>query len=317
MKEVMAGVPKLTGAWQGPWPSDPWPELRPGQGVWCGRPGGEKAGSLSPGLGARRVRGRGGPGGTPRCLSVPSRWALLTKKGYQEQDLDPQVSVITKLKGVSVTRIEELGNRLWDVADFVKPPQVGDLPLLPGAGPSDTPPTVSVCRGDGVPALAQGHAWGGASQSSGLPVEEEMVRKPGRRDAFSKPASGAGREDAVGTAECRLCMLGWLSHVPLCATPQTVAHWAPLSMGFSRQEHCSGLPFPLPGDRPDPGIEPLSLISPTLADGFLTASAPREAHRGMLLSQKKNEIMLSAATQMTRRLSDTDKRYHLHMESRV
>ena len=46
-----------------------------------------------------------------------------------------------------------------------------------------------------------------------------------------------------------------LSRVRLFATPWTVAYQAPLSMGFSRQECWSGLPFPSPGDLPDPGIE--------------------------------------------------------------
>ena len=49
-----------------------------------------------------------------------------------------------------------------------------------------------------------------------------------------------------------------LSHVRLFATPWTVANQAPLSMGFSRQEYWSGLPFPSPGDLPDPGIKPRS-----------------------------------------------------------
>ena len=48
-------------------------------------------------------------------------------------------------------------------------------------------------------------------------------------------------------------------------------------MGFSRQEYWSGLPFPSPGDLPDPGFEPMSLTSPTLADGFFTTSATWEA----------------------------------------
>ena len=49
-----------------------------------------------------------------------------------------------------------------------------------------------------------------------------------------------------------------LSHVRLFAIPWTVAHQAPLPMGFSRQEYWSGLPFPSPGDLPDPGIKPRS-----------------------------------------------------------
>ena len=57
-----------------------------------------------------------------------------------------------------------------------------------------------------------------------------------------------------------------LSHVLLYVIPWTVATpQAPLSIEFSRQEYWSGLPFPTPGDFPDPGIKPTSLVSPTLA----------------------------------------------------
>ena len=61
---------------------------------------------------------------------------------------------------------------------------------------------------------------------------------------------------------------------PTFATPWTVAHQAPLSMGFSRQEYWSGLPCPAPGDLPDPGIELTSLGSPALGGGFLTTAPP-------------------------------------------
>ena len=47
-----------------------------------------------------------------------------------------------------------------------------------------------------------------------------------------------------------------LSHIRLFATPWTVAYKAPLSVEFSRQEYCSGLPFPSPGDLPNPRLEP-------------------------------------------------------------
>ena len=59
-------------------------------------------------------------------------------------------------------------------------------------------------------------------------------------------------------------------------TQWTVAHQAPLSMGFSRQESWSGLPFPILGDLPDPGIEPVSFASPALAGGFFASGATWE-----------------------------------------
>ena len=58
-----------------------------------------------------------------------------------------------------------------------------------------------------------------------------------------------------------VCVLSCFSHVRLFATLWTVAHQAPLSMGFSRQEYWSRLPFASPGDLPDPGIKPASLTS--------------------------------------------------------
>ena len=68
-----------------------------------------------------------------------------------------------------------------------------------------------------------------------------------------------------------------LSRVRLCVTPWTAARQAPLSMGFSRQEHWSGLPCPPPGNRPNPGIKPESRGFPALAGGFFTIGATWEA----------------------------------------
>ena len=59
-------------------------------------------------------------------------------------------------------------------------------------------------------------------------------------------------------------MLSHFSDVRLSATPWVVAHQPPLSMGFSRQEYQTGLPFLLPGDLPDSRIEPASPVSPAL-----------------------------------------------------
>ena len=62
-----------------------------------------------------------------------------------------------------------------------------------------------------------------------------------------------------------------LNHVQLFAAPWTVAQQPPLPMGFSRQEYWSGLPFPSPGDLPNPGIEPRS---PALQADALPSEPP-------------------------------------------
>ena len=64
----------------------------------------------------------------------------------------------------------------------------------------------------------------------------------------------------------------WQSHVRLLATPCAVAHQTTLSMGFPRQKILESLPSP--GYLPDPGIEPMSLVSPALAGGFFTTGSP-------------------------------------------
>ena len=78
-----------------------------------------------------------------------------------------------------------------------------------------------------------------------------------------------------------------ISCVLLFAAPWAAAHEAPLSLGFSRQECWSELPFPSPGDLPDPGIELRSPVYPALAGGFLTTEPLGKSPQAMRCSQKK------------------------------
>ena len=75
-----------------------------------------------------------------------------------------------------------------------------------------------------------------------------------------------------------LLLLSRFSRIRLCATPEMAAHQAPPSLGFSRQEHWSRLPFPTLGDLPNPGIKPVSLPSPASAGQFFTTVPPGKPH---------------------------------------
>ena len=96
----------------------------------------------------------------------------------------------------------------------------------------------------------------------------------------------------------RILHLSVLSHSVVSDSlrpPRTVAHQAPLSMGFSRPEYWSGLPFPTPGDLPDPGIEPTSPVSPALTGRFFTIGSPgkpRSLYTGTLLPGHQSSLLL-------------------------
>ena len=89
-----------------------------------------------------------------------------------------------------------------------------------------------------------------------------------------------------------LCVFRCFSHVWLFETPRTVAHQAPMSMGFSRQEYWSGLPFPSPGNLPDPGIE---LGSPAWQADSLLSEPPEKASKLNSDSNRTNSLCFSSS----------------------
>ena len=105
-----------------------------------------------------------------------------------------------------------------------------------------------------------------------------------------------------------MCVLSCFGHVRHFATLWTVAHRAPLSMGFSGQKYWSGLLCLPPGDFPNQGIEPMSLLSLALAGRFFTTNATREApnlqNRGQqTISNRPNSAChLSLYNQQTKKL---------------
>ena len=99
----------------------------------------------------------------------------------------------------------------------------------------------------------------------------------------SGPSEGPGERAVRGGSwgalralglEQVVCVCVLAQSVQLFATPWTVAHQAPLSMEYSRQECWSGLPFPPPGDLPDPGTDLVSLVSPALKTDSLPTAPP-------------------------------------------
>ena len=95
--------------------------------------------------------------------------------------------------------------------------------------------------------------------------------------------------------------------------PRTVACQAPLSMGFSKQEHWSGLPCPSPGDLPDPGIEPAALKPPALSGRFFTTRATWEAQQLLAQSNKATVYINTSNGKFLRSLMNIYISTHTHI----
>ena len=105
------------------------------------------------------------------------------------------------------------------------------------------------------------------------------------REAWHATVHGSQRVGHDRATELNWCVLVhfslWVWFLCVCTQscptlcdPITVAHHAPLPTEFSRQEYWTELPFPSPGNLPDPGIKPTSLVSPVLTDRFFTTAPP-------------------------------------------
>ena len=135
--------------------------------------------------------------------------------------------------------------------------------------------------GDGQGGLACCNSWGRKESDTAEQLNWTEL----------KPVSGWAFQLLVCVCSCVCAQL--LSHVWLFQILWTVAHQAPLSMRFPRQDYWRGLPFPPPVDLPDPGIKLVSLMSPELADGFFTTTPPRKPLQLLVLHNKSPQNLMT------------------------
>ena len=122
-------------------------------------------------------------------------------------------------------------------------------------------------------------SWGGGPSPRGqvAPAPPSLYPSLSLSSSASRSGQRVGKSPwasvpTLSQVQC-IYVLNRFSWVRLFAIPWTVVGQAPLSMGFSKQEYWSRLPRPPPGDPPDPGIEPVSLMFPVLTRVFCTTNA--------------------------------------------